>query len=169
MRTVQLDKNAGSKKFRDVCNREGVVRCMLLPRNVRDQSDDTVLEFAISNGYLTLTFDRPLCINSAHVLAGRNPGVLLLRMDDGAVQRISTQIAPKLLREFKKDFPDWHVVPWRNSIIELTPTLVFIHHTFSAPPVTVAVLKRDEDGWQTELRRLLDANARMLPESETDA
>ena len=50
MRTVQLDKNAGSKKLRDACNEQGVVRCILLPRDVRDQSDEAVPQFAITNG-----------------------------------------------------------------------------------------------------------------------
>ncbi len=111
MRTVQLDKNAGSKKLRDACNEEGVVRCILLPREIRDQSDEAVLEFAIRNGYLTLTFDRPLCVDSAQVFAGRNPGILLLRTDDGSLQRISTKTAPKLLQGFKAQFRDWHAAP----------------------------------------------------------
>jgi hypothetical protein len=156
MRTVLLDKNAGSKKLRDSCNEEGAVRCVLLPRLVRDSSGESVLNFAIANGYLTLTFDRPMMHQSGHVLAGRNPGMLLLRMDDSSVQRISTKTAPKLLHSFKTDFPEWHSVPWANSIVELTPTLVHVHHTATAPPLLVAVLKREEAGWQAELKQLLE-------------
>jgi hypothetical protein len=159
MRTVLLDKNAGSKKFRDACNREGVVRCILLPRSIRDSNDESVLEFAISNGYLTLTFDRPLFIQSAPVLSGRNPGLIVLRADDGAIHRISTKTAPKLLRDFKADFPDWYVVPWKNSIVELTPTLALVYQTRTVTPVLVALLKREDDGWQSGLKRLLAENA----------
>ena len=60
MRTVQLDKNAGAKKLRDDCNREKLVRCILLPRKLREKSDEEVLDFGATNGYLTLSFDKTL-------------------------------------------------------------------------------------------------------------
>jgi hypothetical protein len=162
MRTVQLDKNAGGKKLRDECNRQGVVQCVLLPPEVRDLSDPEVVEHGIRNGYLTLTFDRGLFVNSADRLVGRNPGLLLLRADDGSCQQVSTKTAPKLLTTFKKEFPDWNLAPWQNSIVELTPTLVFVYHTRSAPPVLMAILQRTDAGWQDKLKQLLEENARII-------
>lgn len=166
MRTAQLDKNAGGKKLRDLCNAQGLVRCFLLPEGVRVAGDQEVAEFAINHQNLTLTFDRTFCFVAANVLAGRNPGLLLLRADDRSVQQISTKTAPAMLGTFKEQFPDWHLVPWRNSFVKITPTLVYVHHTRSAPPGFVAVLQRSEAGWQDVFRRLLVDNAGGLLENE---
>lgn len=167
MRTVQLDKNAGSKKFKNACNQEGLVRCILLPRGVREKSDAEVLDFGASNQYLTVSFDRGLFFDSGHVLVGRNPGGLLLRFDDDSIRQISTATAPKILKDFKAQFPEWHEAPWRNSILELTPSLVYVYKTTSFPLEFVELLSRGVIGWQTRLKTLLEANAQAgLPVSE---
>lgn len=161
MRTVQLDKNAGGRKLKDACNKEGIVRCILLPHDVRERSDAEVLEFGIENGYLTLTFDRQFYIETAHILVGQNPGLLLMRVDDESDWRINTKTAPKILRDFKNSFPEWYSVPWRNSVIELTPTLVFVYHTLSYPLQRIVMLKRTENGWQEALKCILESNANL--------
>jgi hypothetical protein len=159
MKTVQLDKNAGGKKLRDACNAEGLVQCFLLPKLHRDMNDEDVLKLAINKGNLTLTFDRPLFFTSGHVIAGQNPGGVILRMDDGSLQQMSTKTAPGVLRKFKEDFPDWCSAPWRNSLVEITPTIVFIYHTMQAVPCLLECLDRASSDWQARLRKHLDDNA----------
>lgn len=161
-REVQLDKNSGSKKLRDACNQEGAVDCYLLPLGVRDADDDAVLEYAISKGRLTLTFDRTILEDNPHVLAGRNPGMVLLRMDDDSSRRITRKTAMSLLRDFKQAFPEWNTVSWQHSFVELTPTLIFVYETTTQSPRQVKMLRRDSPRWQDELRSILEENARYL-------
>jgi len=110
MEYVQLDKNTGDKRLRDVCLGEGVIGCELLPKNIRDAEDPEVLEYVIEHGFVTFTFDRRIHIEWSEVLEGRNPGIVILRRDDDALQQINTRTAPRHLREFKAQFPDWHAV-----------------------------------------------------------
>jgi hypothetical protein len=162
-RTVVLDKNSGSRKLKDACNLERdetSVRCVLLPMGIRDTDDDKVVaEFAIQNGYLTLTFDRGFCLEAASVLAGRNPGLLLLSEDHGSNKHMNSKVAQPFLKKFKADFPDWNAVPWSHSLIEITPTFVLVSNTRTALPTLVGVLDRSQPGWQSELRRLLEETA----------
>jgi len=161
-RTVVLDKNAGSKKLRDACNEADVVRCILLPRDIHDQSDDVVLAFAMNNSYLMLTFDKPLFFQNAHQLAGSNPGLLLIKEDESSIRRINTKTGAVMLKTFKSEFADWNSVPWRNSYVEITPTLIHVYCTSSVPPERTD-LKRVEHGWQDQLKALLQHNSDTLP------
>jgi hypothetical protein len=162
MKSVQLDKNSGAKSFCKRCNEQGLVRCYLLPENVRDKDDADVARFAIQHENLTLTFDRTFCVSAAAELAGRNPGLLLLREDDDSIRQMNTKTAPTVLRHFKQAFPDWYQVPWKNSFVELTPTRIHVYRTLTHPPVEVGCLERNQDGWQTMLRQLLEDNERAM-------
>ena len=165
-RTVTLDKNSGSKKLRDACNQEEHVRCILLPHDIRDADDRTVLEFGIQNNYLILTFDKPLYSQCSHLLTRGNPGLLLLREDDGTVRHMNTKMAAPFLKKFKEDFPEWHTVGWANSYVEVTPTVVYVYPTSSASPIP-AQLNRSESGWQERLKDLLKRNAGSIPSRES--
>ena len=60
---IQLDKNTGDKRLRDACQLEGIVGCELVPRSVRDETDDVVLEYIIREQFVTFTFDSGLCVS----------------------------------------------------------------------------------------------------------
>jgi predicted nuclease of predicted toxin-antitoxin system len=160
MNNVLLDKNAGSKKLRDSCNEQGIVRCFLLPRQIRDTATDPeVAEFAIEHDHFILTFDRGFCDEASRALAGRNPGVLLLREDDGSVKHISRKGAMAILSQFKQQFQEWPQVPCKNSVVQLTPTLVIVYHTLTEEPLLVRWLYRNRPDWQKQLRQMLEAIA----------
>ena len=160
MKKVLLDKNAGSNKLCNSCNSQGIVQCFLLPRLMRDTATDPeVAEFAIKQEDLIVTFDRGFCCEASTVLAGRNPGILLLRVDDGSVKRISRKLATTILSAFKQQFQDWSQVPWGNSFVELTPTLAIVYHTMNVEPLFLDRLDRQQAGWQMKLKQLLEANA----------
>jgi predicted nuclease of predicted toxin-antitoxin system len=160
MNKVLLDKNAGSKKLCSLCNQQGIVQCFLLPRQIRDKATDLeVAEFAIDHDDFIVTFDRGFCCEAGAVLAGRNPGVLLLREDDDSVKRMSRKAATTMLSEFKQQFKEWFQVPCKNSLVELTPTLVIVYHTLKEEPLLLGRLDRNQIDWQSKLKRLLEANA----------
>lgn len=157
MKSVLLDKNAGDRRWRNACRQENLVDCDLLPRRLRDAPDTQVLEFAIENNRLVVTFDRLIAEQCCTVLAGSNPGILIIRMDDDSLQRISTRTAPKIVAEFKAAVPDWHELIWRNVVLELTPTLIYVYHTWSDRLVRTAILRRSELDWPQKLRQQLEA------------
>jgi hypothetical protein len=159
MRTVQLDENAGGKKLRDYCNGEQRVQCFLLPPRLKGGSDCQVASFGAEHGNLTVTFDRTFACAAAPALVRCNPGLFLLRPDDGDVKQITAKSAPSILKQFKSEFPDWDTVPWRNSWIEVTPSLVYVYCTLSSPPARVGFCKRSDLGWQDSVRIWLNTNA----------
>ncbi len=163
IRIVQLDKNAGGKKLRNACNEQGAVQCELLPEDLRDKlSDEEVVEFGSKNGYLTLTFDTGFFISASSRLARRHSGVLILRQDYREGQKplpdVSTKTAPRILSDFKNAFPEWNSAPWDNAVIELTPTLLYLHRVPRSE-----LIRRDEPNWQTKLRRYLEEGSNILP------
>jgi len=160
MNKVLLDKNAGSNKLCDSCNKQGIVQCFLLPKSIRDTATDPeVAEFAIKHDDFIVTFDRGFCCEASAVLAGRNPGVLLLRVDDESVARISRKTATALLSTFKQEFQEWFQLPWKNSFVELTPSLAIVYHTLDEEPLFLDRLDRKEADWQKRLKQHLQANA----------
>jgi hypothetical protein len=80
-------------------------------------------------------------------------------MDDNSVRQITTRSGPKILAGFKSALPDWHEIPWDNSVLELTPTLVFVYHTWNDVLVRTAILDRNEGDWPAEVRRNLEQNS----------
>ena len=163
MRSIQLDKNAGGKKLRDACNEEGIVCCTLLPEAFRDADDPDIAALGFAKGHLTLTFDRGFLREASSVLVKGNPGVLLVRADTNTPFQVSTKTAPKLLRQFKRAFPEWSSVSWENSCVELTPTLVIVYNSRTNPPIQTGVLDRNTPHWQVQLKQLLEANAGQKP------
>jgi predicted nuclease of predicted toxin-antitoxin system len=170
MRNVLLDKNSGSNKLLDACNKQGIVRCFLLPVLMRDTASDAeVAEFAIRKDDFIITFDKGFCLDAAAVLAGRSPGILLLRKDDESVEKITRKVATALLSKFKAEFPEWATVPWKNSMVELSPRYAVVHHMFEKEPVCLKRLDRKNDrDWQKMLKEYLESNAecaKQLPSS----
>ena len=159
MNFVQLDKNTGDKRLKAACLKEGIVECDLLPRELRDQTDDVVLEYVIERNVVTFTFDQRIHTDWGEVLAGRNPGIVILRQDEDTLQQINTKTAPRFLRKFKGSFPDWHTVPCRNSVLEITPTKIFVYHTLTDAPRLTFWSDWQETGWQPTLAAHLSAHA----------
>ena len=156
---IQLDKNTGDKRLRDACQLEGIVGCELLPRSVRDETDDVVLEYIIREQFVTFTFDRSIHQMWGHILAGRNPGLIILRADDDSIRQINTKTAAPELRRFKREFPQWNQVSYQHSVVEITPTLVFVYQTWNATPQQTWWSKRSQAGWPAELANQLLVNA----------
>jgi predicted nuclease of predicted toxin-antitoxin system len=145
-RTVRLDKCAGSRKLQTYCTEEGHVNCLLLPRGVRELPDTKVAEFAIAQNNLIITFDRLFCAESARVYSGKCPGLLLIRSDENSNQQVNTKTVRAILEKFKREFPDWHTVPWMNSFVELTPTLIVVYHTWNSDPFHLTDIDRRPGG-----------------------
>lgn len=160
---IQLDKNTGDKRFKAACMDERIVDCDLLPRRVRDKEDDEVLEYVIEQELVIFTFDNKIHFDWGSVLCGRNPGIIILRQDQHVLQQINTKTAPRHLKRFKKSFPQWHTVPYRNSVLELTPTLMFLYHTMGTRPERVYWSKWCDPGWQVDLVKHFQANANGTP------
>jgi predicted nuclease of predicted toxin-antitoxin system len=156
---IQLDKNTGDKRLRDSCMKEGIVRCDLLPANVRDEEDDIVLNFIIERNYVIFTFDKQIHFDWGVLLAGRNPGILILRQDDDSLEQINTRRAPIYLKQFKSEFPEWNKVSYRNSVVEVTPKYVFVYRTIKEVPERTWWGNRSEEGWQSKLMEQLATNA----------
>lgn len=152
---IQLDKNSGSKKLRDECNSSCGMSCQLLPRGIRDAEDPDVIRYSHSEKRLLVTFDRALIEDYSPILCEGHSGVLLLRMDDNSVSRISRKTAQKILSNFKSDFEQWRFIDWTGWIIELTPSLVFVYVAEDNRLKRASYWDRGTEGWAVMMANFL--------------
>ena len=62
-----------------------------------------------------------------------------------------------ILSQFKEQFQQWPQVPCKNSVVELTATLVTVSHTWREEPMLFGRLCRNQPDWQKQLRQMLAA------------
>ncbi len=159
MADIQLDQNINGKRFARRCNDRGLVPCHRLPIDLVDAGDDEVIEHCVATGRLLVTLDRRLPEQNVQRLSRPFAGVLILAADDNSAQQMNEQTAKRVLDRFKDDFPRWHDVPWRNSIIYFQPSLIEVNHVEGHAVVRTGLIDRGSPGWQQALRALLERNA----------
>lgn len=159
MNDVQLDKNSYARRLRDQCNKEGIVKCCAPPHHLLDAADEMVIAFAIQSERLLLTYDRPIAFDCPQSLMNGFPGILVLALEDNSPRRMGRKVAMALLQRFKSDCPQWHMFDYRNSVVELQPGLIFVHHLEHGQVKLSGWVERSRDGWQMKMRELLQVNA----------
>jgi hypothetical protein len=73
---------------------------------------------------------------------------------------MTVRISQRVLARFKAAFPQWHLVAWTNSLVEITTIGVEVWHAQGNRLVRDTYLAFDSDDWQTRLTSTLEQNAR---------
>ena len=74
--------------------------------------------------------------------------------------RVAVRIAQRVLARFKAAFPQWHLVAWTNSVVEITTIGVEVWPAQGNRLVRDTYLAFDSDDWQTRRMSALEQNAR---------
>ena len=98
-------------------------------------------------------------------------GTLIIEQDDDDVATMTTHIAQRILARFKAECPDWHILPWDNSVIQISPSAVAVFHVADGELLRDAYLAQSQEGWQDQLRIVLTTNASLnsLPSPDGDS
>ena len=75
---------------------------------------------------------------------------------------MTTVAARKVLVQFKKQFPDWHLKTFNNSIIEISPTGVEIWHADKGRLVHDEYIPFSDSDWMTRFEQLIQLNAERI-------
>lgn len=154
MRKVQLDQNANERQLAESCNEQGQVECRRFPKQLQGESDAVVVQRCCEDDCLLLSFDRTVATAARQDLRGEFPGITILSKDDHELGTMTTKHARQMLAQFKADFPHWHTVNWRNSVVEIRASEVIVEK-YLAGVARRMVLDRRAAGWVADLEGLL--------------
>ena len=158
MTTFQLDQCLDSKRFARECAAEGLCQTFRLPPTLRDADDPQLLRALMVAPNPLVTFDRALPHEHTASVPLRHPGIIVIS-NYPAPQTMTVRIAQRVLGRFKAVFPQWHLVPWTNSVVEVTTIGVEVWHVDAYRLIRDAYLAFDSADWQTRLTNILHQNS----------
>ena len=164
MKSVQFDENLNAKHLRLACSSEGLVTPIAFPSHLKSKSDPDVLAALIPENNLIVTLDRGFIEDHASDVPDSHGGVLVVEQDVHTVGTMTSHRAQKILADFKKSCPDWHIRDWRNSIICLSQSLIEISHVSSGSiERDGSIIDRTAAGWRDLFLKSLAENAARTP------
>jgi hypothetical protein len=126
MPTFQLDECLNDPEFAQECeddsNAKNIpgVAVRLFPRRLRGEDDDVVLRESLQLDGAILTKDRRIARDWIAAIPNQHPGIIIIANAPGNAATITVSIVKKILSNFKKAFPQWHALSFRNSVLEIT-------------------------------------------------
>ncbi len=158
MITYQLDENTNSRKLAESCKEQGFVDVWRLPPELKGAKDPDVLEYVLPSGRTLLTNDRQIHLDHLAHIPSTHSGILIVAKVSSPTTIRGVDVA-SILSKFKKQFPDWHRLALRNSIVEIC------EHSAQVWTVVEGQLNRelvrfDDADWQTQLTAILARNAK---------
>ena len=109
-----------------------------------------------------VTFDRALPHEHTASVPSQHPGIIVLS-NYPAPQTMTVRIAQRILGRFKAVFPQWHLVPWTNSVVEVTTISVEVWHADGDRLIRDAYLAFDSADWQAQLTSMLHQSSHRGP------
>jgi hypothetical protein len=161
MKRVRFDECLDDRKLVRDCQTEGLVEARRFPRDMRNKGivDEQVLERLLPACDLLVTNDLGLAAQNVELLSAGTACVLVLSLGPESIRTFTTHAARRMLQTFKADYPQWPVVPWSNSVVEITPGYIRIQHVAEHSLIEDAWIDRAAEGWQDQLTAALEQNA----------
>ena len=160
MTTFQLDECQNDKRFQEDCEAAELAKVYRYPRTLRGQDDSVVLNSLLQRPNPLLTKDRDMPDQHVSSIPETHPGLVVIANAPDVPQTITMPGVRKILAQFKKEFPEWHQVPLRNSVvIELTQIGVEVRHLESGRLIRNDYLSFDKTGWKEQLLEILNRNS----------
>jgi hypothetical protein len=159
MTTFQLDQCLDSKRFARDCADQGLCQTFRLPPSLRDAEDPELLRALMAAPSPLVTFDRALPHDHTAFIPSQHPGIIVIS-NYPALQTMTVRIAQRVLGRCKAAFPQWHLVAWTNSVVEITTIGVDVWHVQDNRLVRDTYLAFDSADWQMRLTSALEQNAR---------
>jgi hypothetical protein len=164
MTTFQLDQCLDSKRFARDCAAQALCHTARLPPSLRDANDPEILRALMVTPSPLVTFDRALPHEHTASIPALHPGIIVVS-NYPAPQTMTVRIAQRILARLKAALPEWHLVAWTNSVVEVTSIGIEVWHIEGHRLVRDAYLAFDWADWQIRLTSVLERNSRLnLPD-----
>ena len=160
MTPFQLDQCLDSKRFARDCAAQGLCHTARLPPYLRNADDPELLRALMVAPSPLVTFDRALPHDHTASIPAQHPGIIVIS-NYPAPQTMTVRIAQRILSRFKAAFPEWHLVAWTNSVVEVTTIGVEVWHVDGHRLVRDTYLGFDSADWQSRLTNVLRRNSRL--------
>jgi hypothetical protein len=88
--------------------------------------DPEMLATYLAKGNVLVTFDRRMLEDHEADIPELSPGLIVIAHSPAMMKTLTQSSAEKIIKSFKDKLPDWHQVPWANSIVKITDSSVFV-------------------------------------------
>ena len=174
MKSFQLDECMDQKRLVRSCAEEGLVQVARFPAELKTaearrsgtQKDSYVLQRFLSRDSAFLTSDRPIVEANPGFVPDRHCGIIILS-NSKPTPTPSGKDFQKVLETFKLLVPDWHSLPWDNSIVTMTQDWIEVCHLENGSSQKDAFLFLSDPELPGQLHYHLTNNAHRSPH-ETD-
>jgi hypothetical protein len=129
MATVfQFDECSDCKSFIARCNRQGLATARRFRKKHRGKGikDPQMLPIYLALGGVLITFDNDMIEKHEDQIPEHNPGIIIIEHSPDVPYTLTQASVEKIIARFKSIVPDWHSVPWANSIVRITEKSVAV-------------------------------------------
>jgi len=159
MTVFQLDECCSAKKHRTACNKEGLSKVNKFPSGHRSLKDPQMLEIYMKKTSVFVTTDSRLKDQHTDCIPNEHPGILIVAQSNTNFGTLTVDRAFNIIAGFKKSFPDWYNVVWRNSIVKITDECIEAGRKVGDEIKIEFFRELRLVGWQDEFKLYLSTNA----------
>jgi hypothetical protein len=88
--------------------------------------DPEMLSFYLSLGGVLVTYDNDMIDEHLDAIPEKGPGIIVIEHSPAVPYTLTQKSAEKIVKKFKETLPDWHAIPWTNSIVRITERSVTV-------------------------------------------
>jgi hypothetical protein len=128
----QFDECSDCVSFIKKCNKQGLAVARRFKKKHRRTGlkDPQMLPIYLGLGGVLITFDNDMIDDHEDDVPERSPGIIIIEHSDAVPYTLTQASVEKIIGRFKSILPDWHQVPWANSIVRITERSVAIGRKF---------------------------------------
>jgi hypothetical protein len=163
MTTFQFDECSTYLEYISKCNKApvGATEAKRHERKHRGLPDPDVLAIHMKGNSVFITFDGRMVDEHGTHIPTLNPGIIIIGHSPAYSFTMTHVFACKILEDFKVNFPEWHTISWRNSIVKMTEVSIEIGYNTTSGFVSQFYEFFKESGWQDSLKSFLTQNKNM--------
>jgi hypothetical protein len=164
MATVfQFDECSDCRSFIKKCNDEGLAVARRFRRKHRHKGlkDPEMLAVYLGLGGVIITYDNNMIDEHPTHIPERSPGIIIIEHSSAVPYTFTQASAEKIIGKFKSILPDWHQVPWANSIVRITERSVSIGRKLETGVIYECVANLTDDNCHEQIRTHLVQNAQV--------
>lgn len=128
MTTFQFDENNSCTSFIRRCKKGGLASAKRFQRKHKNTGlkDPQMLAIYLALGGVLVTFDNHMIDDHEDDIPEQSPGIIIIEHSPAIPYTFTQKSAEKIIAKFKEKVPDWHQVPWENSIVRLSDATICI-------------------------------------------
>ena len=161
MTTFQFDENNSCTSFIKRCKKGGLANAKRFQRGHKNTKlkDPEMLKIYLALGGVLITFDNHMIDDHENDIPKTSPGIVIIEHSPRMLHPITQKSAEKIIGRFKDKLPDWHKVPFENSIVRISDASIIVGRKLDVGVVYDCHATLDDDNCDQKVRERLVKNA----------